>query len=261
MLVNLLRVEKESFAEFCKTNSLTQAAAFRRAIQSLELESVKKITPDRKSEIEEIQRCVDLILSKYADSIRYSNAVKEQLEEENQKLKGAEETKRAQLSERLVEAQEFAKQEEKNHLEAIDKIEKLEKELNFINGNSEARINDKELLITSLKEKISSLEHADSKCNELELELKILKQKYDANMKENDKVVEDLKQKHDEKVEKLKDDFNDMRIKEIKKHQSEHNAECELIRNDYQKKLDMERESRHQVELELVKLKAKEEQI
>lgn len=103
--------DKDAFTEYCKANGLTQADAFNAAVSMLGLDSMKQTVPERAAEIDEVKKALDLVMDKYADSVRYNAEAEGRIRQEyERRLKSRDETieslqnEKAKLNTELTEA-------------------------------------------------------------------------------------------------------------------------------------------------------------
>lgn len=213
--------DKDAFATYCKEHELKQADAFAAALRSLELDTTKQLVPGRASEIGEVKKAIDLILSKYTDSIRYCDEAENRIRADFEARLASKDATILSLQNDLSNAkieEEVSHEEAKAALEAQKHAENLAKAAIEAKLAAEATANDKKSIAEMLASKLAEAESKLSGFDDLkqayaDLEKKLVEEKEAAKdaARSSEKAQADsiaaIKAKNQQIIDTLKDEL------------------------------------------------------
>lgn len=201
------RIDEENankFRKFCEEEGFNQAQGFDHLIQVLEFDKAKMSIPTRVMEMEEFERHTKALLAAFLNSLEIAENTEERVMDRVQ-------TQMENKDQMLFKLQEDLKAKEMEIQELKNSAEELQNMFDMVSKNAKDQVNsndkltkaleDKEEVISILKEKIKETENKGSEVDLLNAENQELKESL-AQLKENFQNLEREKERSSSDYEK-----------------------------------------------------------
>ncbi|WP_461811446.1 hypothetical protein [Faecalimonas sp.] len=192
------------FRKFCEEEGFNQAQGFDHLIQVLEFDKAKMSIPTRAMEMEEFERHTKALLAAFLNSLEIAENTEERVMDRVQ-------TQMENKDQMLFKLQEDLKAKEMEIQELKNAAEELQNMFDMVSKNARDQVNsndkltkaleDKEEVISILKEKIKETENKGSEIDLLNAENQELKESL-AQLKENFQNLEREKERSSSDYEK-----------------------------------------------------------